>query len=265
MKDYPIEIDDYLNGKMSILEQQMFEEKLRTDAILAKEFKLQKEMLAVYGGKDWVEGDKNILKTDRAKQLRSFFQSEEASDLKVTIQAVVTGNRKNVNHKKLWSIGIAATVVILFMVSLFVFKDNSYDDLYGTYIHLDEIPSLVTRGNRTHSLLEKAQLLFEEKEYDRAVQFFSEYHQKETTINPLSYIYNGIAYIELGKFDNALEQFELLEQSKTLQAKKANWYKALVFLKQKNKVALKSILQTIISDNSNYKYTEAKEILEVID
>ncbi|MBW1297465.1 tetratricopeptide repeat protein [Aquimarina litoralis] len=265
MKDYPIEIDDYLSGNMSISEQQAFEERLRTDTELAKEFKLQKEMLAIYGDEEWVEEDTDILNTDKAKQLKTFFLGDESANLKATIQEVVVENHASSSYKRYWFIGIAASIAVLLTVSLFVFKDNNYDDLYASYIHLDEIPSLVTRGEDNHTLLEKAQLLFEAQKYNEAVQSFSEYHQKETSIDPLSYIYNGISYIELGKFDNALKQFELLKKSNTLQAKKADWYKALVFLKQKNKVALKTVLNTITANSSNYKYQEAKELLDAID
>ncbi|WP_299609336.1 hypothetical protein [uncultured Aquimarina sp.] len=265
MKDYPIEIDDYLSGNMSISEQQAFEERLRTDAALAQEFKLQKEMFAMYGNESWAEGDEDILKTDQAKQLQSFFKSDEASDIKATINEVITENRTSVNSRRFWFIGIAASIAVLLTVSLFVFKDRNYEELYASYIHLDEIPSLVTRGEDAHKLLEEAQLLFEAQKYEEATQSFSEYHQKEATINPLSYIYNGIAYIELGEFDRALVQFKRLEDSNTLQAKKAKWYRALVFLKQKNKTKLKQTLQTILDNNSNYKYKEAQELLDMID
>ncbi|GAA0733110.1 hypothetical protein GCM10009430_46970 [Aquimarina litoralis] len=265
MKDYPIEIDDYLSGNMSISEQQAFEERLRTDTELAQEFKLQKEMFTMYGNQKWIEGDMDILKTDQAKQLQSFFKSDKALEIKTTINEVISENRTNVNSKRFWFIGIAASIAVLLTVSLFVFKDKNYEELYASYIHLDEIPSLVTRGEDSHKLLEEAQLLFEAQKYEEATRSFSEYHQKETTINPLSYIYNGVAYIELGKFDSALEQFRHLEDSNTLQAKKAKWYRALVFLKQKNKTKIKEVLQIILSDTSNYKYKEAQELLDMID
>ena len=114
-------------------------------------------------------------------------------------------------------------------------------------------------------MLENAQLLFEEQKYKEAIKLFTSYHKKEKSIDPLSYIYNGISYMELNKFDKALSQFQLLGSSNTLQAKKANWYKALVFLKQKNKKELITVLQTIVSDSNTYKYQEAKELLAEID
>lgn len=265
MKDYPIEIDDYLSGNMSISEQQAFEERLRTDTALAQEFILQKEMFAMYGNEKWIEGDTDILKTDKAKALQSFFKSDEALGIKATINEVITENRISMNSKKFWFIGIAASIAVLLTVSLFIFKDNNYEELYASYVHLDEIPSLVTRGEDAHKLLEEAQLLFEAQKYEEATQSFSEYHQKEMAINPLSYIYNGIAYIELGKFDSALAQFKQLEDSNTLQAKKAKWYRAMVFLKQKNKTKLKEALQAILNNDSNYKYKQAQELLDKID
>ncbi|MFD2561660.1 tetratricopeptide repeat protein [Aquimarina rubra] len=265
MKDYPIEIDDYLSGAMSASEKQAFEERLRTDSALAEELKLQKEMLTMYEDQQWLEGDRDALKTKEAKQLQSFFESDEATSLKSTINQVITENRSGSKHKTFWFIGIAASIAVLLTVSLFVFKENNYDELYASYVHMDEIPSLVTRGEDTNKLLENAQLLFEDKKYQEATESFAAYHKAEEAIDPLSYIYNGMAYTELNKFDEALSQFELLANSETLQAKKANWYKALVYLKQKKKRKLTDVLKSIIADKNNYKYQEAQELLEKID
>lgn len=265
MKDYPIEIDDYLSGNMSIEEKTAFEERLRTDTELASELKLQKDMLTMYDDQKWLEGNKKVLKTSEAKALQSFFESDEATQIQESIKEVVAENRTNTPQKAFWYVGIAASIAVLVTVSLFVFKDTNYDDLYASYVQIDAIPSLVTRGEDTDKLLENAQLLFEDKKYQKATESFTKYHKTETSIDPLSYIYNGIAYIELDKFDEALEQFERLASSNTLQAKKANWYKALVFLKQKKKAKLKDVLQTMLSDKNNHKYDQAKELLEKID
>jgi len=265
MKNYPIEIDDYLSGTMSIEEKAAFEERLLTDTELASELKLQKDMLTIYEDQKWLEGDKEVLKRNEAKELKSFFVSDKAAQLQQSIKEVVAENRTNTPQKAFWFIGVAASIAVLITVSLFVFKDTNYDDLYASYVQIDEIPSLVTRGEDANKLLENAQLLFEDKKYQKATESFVVYHKKETVIDPLSYIYNGIAYVELNKFDDALAQFQLLADSNTLQAKKANWYKALVFLKQKKKAQLKDVLQKILSDTNNYKYKEAKELSGKID
>lgn len=263
MKDYSVEIDAYLNGTMSILEKQKFEERLLTDYLLSEELKLQKEMLVVYEDIEWLEGDKNVLNTDEAKQLKSFFESNEAANLKATIQEVVSKNTPKSKNKSFRFIGIAVSVAAIIIVSLFVFKGNSYEKLYAKYLHFDEIPSLVTRGKINNKLLENAQLLFEDQKYQKAVEAFTEYHRKEDSIEPLSYIYTGVAYLELNEFDKASKQFE--ELSNTLQAKKIAWYKAMIFLKQNKKEELIVVLQTILSDKNNYKYKEAQDLLEQIN
>ncbi|MBQ4822808.1 hypothetical protein [Aquimarina sp. MMG016] len=265
MKDYPIEIDDYLSGNMSTSEKKAFEERLDTDPALAEELILQKDMLSIYEDQEWLEGDKNALKTEEAKQLKSFFESEEASDLKTTIREVVSENKYKPYNKSFWFIGIAASIALLITISLFVFKDNSYDKLYVEYIRIEEIPSLVTRGVDNNKLLEDAQLLFEEKKYQQAISIFTSYQSNNNSIEPLSYIYLGVAYLELKDFDNALNQFELLKTSNTLQSKKANWYKAMVYLKENKKRKLVNILKGILSDENNYKFKEAQKLLEKID
>ncbi|WP_299884851.1 hypothetical protein [uncultured Lacinutrix sp.] len=263
MKDYSIEIDAYLNDTMSISEKQKFEEILLANPELLKELKLQKEMLVVYEDIEWLEGDKDVLKTDEAKKLKSFFESKEAANLKSTIQEVISENTSKSINKPFWFVGIAASIAILITVSLFVFKENSLNELYTQYIHLNEIPSLVTRGKDSNKLLENAQLLFEDQKYQKAVETFIKYHRKEDSIEPLSYIYMGVAYLELNEFDKALKQFE--ELSNTLQAKKINWYKAMTFLKQNKKDELIAVLQTILSDTNNYKYKEAQVLMQQVN
>lgn len=84
----------------------------------------------------------------------------------------------------------------------------------------------------------------------------------EENSNPLLFIYSGMAQAELGKLDEAIDQFDLLENSNSLDASRAYWYKALVYLDndavQKAKEQLKKLLDT----PGNYKFEEAKELLE---
>ena len=121
MKDYPIEIDDYLSGNMSTSEKEAFETRLLTDIELSKELKLQKDMQKIYEDQKWLEEDKEILKTEKAVQLKSFFESNEAKSLKSTIDEVISENRATSTNKTFWFMGIAASIAVLITVSLFVF------------------------------------------------------------------------------------------------------------------------------------------------
>ena len=267
MSDFLEEIDKYLDDIMTPEERKSFEEKVDNDSTLAEELKLQKDMRSIYEDKDWIEGDTTALKNNEAKQLSDFFRSDEASSLKESIAEVVDQNRtKSGNrNKNFYFLGIAASIIVLMTISIFVFSESDYNALYSENIALDEIPSMITRGEEENELVKNAQELFEQKKYEEAAAIFLKYHQSNVAdIDPLSYIYSGVAYLELDKFDKAIAQFELLEQTNTLQSKKANWYKAMVYLKGEEKEKLKGILVKITSDPDNYNFKEAKVLLEKI-
>ncbi|WP_109300518.1 tol-pal system YbgF family protein [Aquimarina sp. AU474] len=265
MNDFLLEIEKYLDNEMSVEEKQAFEIKVGNDITLAEELKLQKDMRLVYNEEDWAEGNKEILKNSEAKQLKSFFKSDETAVLKTSINEVIAENRLSTSNRRPLFIGIAAAIAVLMTISLFVFKDSSTDKLYAQYIQVDDIPSLITRGEENDKLIENAQLLFEDKKYNEAITIFVKYQSEAESINPLSYIYTGIAYLEVDNFDKAIGQFNSLASSGTLQSKKADWYRAMVYLKQNNRELLLEALQSITADTSNFKYVEAKELIDLIE
>ncbi|SHI68829.1 tetratricopeptide repeat protein [Aquimarina spongiae] len=265
MSNFLEEIDKYLDNIMTREERRAFEERVDNDSTLAEELKLQKDMRTVYDDNDWIEGDKTALKNDEAKQLRNFFASDEAKSLKASITEVMDNNRLNSGNKRFYFLGIAASIIVLMTISIFVFSESDYNDLYADNIALEEIPSMITRGEEENELINNAQTLFENKKYREASDVFSKYHNSDVdTIDPLSYIYKGVAHLELNEFDKALGQFGLLEQTHTLQSKKADWYRAMVYLKQEEKEKLRQILLQITSDSTNYNFERAKALLEDI-
>ena len=267
MSDFLEEIDKYLDDIMTPEERKSFEEKVGNDSTLAEELKLQKDMRTVYDDNDWIEGDTMVLKNDEAKQLSDFFRSDEASSLKESIAGVMDENRVAAGgrNKNFYFLGIAASIIVLMTISIFVFSESNYNELYAQNIGLEEIPSMITRGEEENELINNAQVLFENKKYREAADVFSKYHNSDVdTIDPLSYIYKGVAHLELGEFDKALGQFELLEKTHTLQSKKADWYRAMVYLKQEEKEKLQQILLQITSDSTNYNFERAKALLDDI-
>ncbi|MBQ0735977.1 tetratricopeptide repeat protein [Aquimarina celericrescens] len=268
MSDFLTEIDKYLDDTMSSEEKKAFEDRLRTDSFLAEELKLQKDIRLIYEDKEWIQGNKSVLRSKHAKELNSFLKSEEAFSLQKTIKEVILEQQDtNSRNRTFYFVGIAAVLVVLIVISFFINSENKYDQLYSQYIQLDSLPSLVTRGEQDTQLIIKGQMYFEDQKYEEAIRAFSEYRNSITSksIEPSVYVYTGISYIELRDFENALKQFELLSKSNTLHSKKANWYRAMVYLKQNNDKELRNTLQLILSNVENYNFQEALELVNKID
>lgn len=264
MREFLLEIDKYLEGNMTDVEKTSFEDEISHNTSLAEELKLQKDMRAMLSEDEWVDSDISILETESAKKMKSFLESEEATRLKHKIAEVVVENRKEKNrNSSFFKFAIAASIAVIMFVSVFNFN-SSIDELYPDYINTDELPSLVTRGDKNTDLLTKGELLFEEKKYNEAIKVFKEYQDSSESINAINYIYTGISFIEVKNYKEALSQFELLERSETLHSKKHYWYKAMIHLKNSDEKELINILNIILKDPKNYKYSEALKLLEAI-
>ncbi|CAL2064908.1 hypothetical protein [Tenacibaculum sp. 190524A05c] len=263
-----LDIDKYLDGEMDSSEERDFKNRLQKDPDLSKAFELQKEMRQVYSDDEWKTLDRSVLNTEKAKALKTYLKSDELAAIKETISEVVSENRNTFSRKSfIQKLAIAASIILISTISYFSIKGNN--DLFSTTIQgeYENLPSLVNRSENADELLINGQQYFESKNYKQAVISFSKYQKinsETNSINSLSYIYNGLSYLALDNFSKAIEQFSLLEKSESLQAKKANWYKVLVYLKQDNKELLKSSLQEITSDSKNYNYSKAKKLLEQI-
>ncbi len=91
---------------------------------------------------------------------------------------------------------------------------------------------------------------------------FQEYINTHTEeINPLVYIYTELIYSEKNELDKAVREFQILENSNSIDSSRALWYKALTYLKFDKTTKGKEILLRILKDSTNYKYKEAKELL----
>jgi len=145
-----------------------------------------------------------------------------------------------------------------------MFSANSTEDLFLKHYNLNDLPSLAKRSDANNDLT-KGMNAFKIKEYKKALYFFGKINEKYILKNPSLFLYVGVANLELNKNEKAINTFDKLINSNLLDASKGYWFKALVYLKSKNVVKAKETLLIIASNKSNYKYKEAKSILEKLE
>ena len=269
MSDYLEDIDKYLNGDMNNSEKEAFEKNLTTDSELADALNFEKEIRMIYSEDEWITLNRSVLNSDRAKAMKSYLKSDELATIKETISDVIAENRETYSRKSfIQKLAVAASILLISTISYFSIKSNSTD--FESIINEEyrNLPSLVNRSESADTKLMEGQQYFENKDYKNAIISFNEYQKissESAATNALSYVYNGFSYLGINDYTNAIEQFNLLENSESLQAKKAEWYKALVYLKQNNKELLRKALEGITSNSSNYNYLEAKKLLNKIE
>lgn len=97
------------------------------------------------------------------------------------------------------------------------------------------------------------------KDHTESIRYFDKYIAKEIEesgedwVEVTAFLYKGVAYYEIGKYDKALVAFnKQLQYSRNLSAD-AKYYKALIFKDQKKNEAAKTTLDSAIEDfNSGY-------------
>ncbi|SNR15466.1 hypothetical protein [Tenacibaculum jejuense] len=272
MKDFLKEIDRYLDDEMNADEKATFENQLTVDKNLNEAFLFEKEMRLIYDDQDWLFNGKATLRNQRAKDIQDYLKSDEIKHVTSAIKEVIE-DQKDVktsqNRKWYVPLSIAASIIVVISMSYSIFFTSSEDNsiLFDTYYNeaITALPSTINR-NETNNALQKGQTFFDEKNYTEAINSLLAYQKNNTeVINPIAYSLCGFSYLALQDLKKSEEQFLLLKNSNTLQAKKADWYLALTYLKGNKTKKLKEVLKKITSDSKNYNFNTAKILLDKLE
>ena len=256
--------EDYLENTLSLDEKSEFELLLVENQELADYIAVNQEMQVQFNENDWSFVDEenqgpevveleNYLKSDAAKEIKSSIK--KANDAFVNTTTKTTSNKKSYYSY----FAIAATIVIF--VGYFMFNNSpTNQEIYAEYNDWSNLPSLTSRGDSDNVLLVNGEKAFLNKDYNKAVNYFDTF--LETSNNKANaLLYYGVSNLELANHDKALDAFNQLISSETLDRSKGYWYKALTYLKIDNKEAAVKTLSVLVKDSTNYNYKEAQELL----
>lgn len=261
MEKYREQIEAYLGGSMSEKEMISFETLMETNVELRDEVILSRQANLIAQDEfdtettpnnEYTEELRTFLKSDRAQELKA--SVKQASDRYKASQALVKPRRTY------W---LAASVLVLVGSALVfqLFKSPSAEALYLDYYDTKDLPSLTKRDD-SNLLLEQGLEAFREGNFELARERLSRFAELNEEVNPGIYLYTGVAFSETNELEDALKEFDKLIESDSLDKSKGWWFKAMVLLNANQKEASKEILKKIASDANNFKYTEAKELLD---
>jgi hypothetical protein len=252
--------DDYLTDKLSIDAKKAFELLLQDNQELVDYISINKEMQAHYNEEDWSFADKNV----EVEELERYIKSDDAKALKASIKKVNDRFvKESPSNKKNYFSYLAIAASVVFLIGYFVFNDSASNlELYENYNSWQELPSLISRGDVEDTTLAEAENAFVNKNYEKAHLFFDAYIQNSYTVAGTVLLYQGIVFLELNEYNNALATFNELIESNSLDNSKGYWYKALTYLKMDDTDAAIATLNVLVSDTSNYNYSKAQELLE---
>ena len=267
-------IERFLNGELSADELQSFRDEMKADRDLATEV-------------EWVRGVNFCIANQDKKELKDDLVhtrgliSDIRGRVEVNYEGAEISGETTPGVIKWLTEAFDATVALLnppqlafrMVTYAFVFLiigvptyllflnqptgSELYTDYYTPYEHV-----LSTRGSSDEGL-NKAMLLYESKDFKGANAQFDSLLAATPGFYELNF-YRGITHIELENYDSAIRDLEaVLDQNSTL-SNQAEWYLALIYLKENNVLESKKLLKNIAKNNKLYS-SKAEAILKKID
>ena len=259
-KETYVEIEAYITNLMSENDRQSFESRMNENEFLKKEVLLQQSLHRALNENDW-----DNLSSHDEEEVDNLTKKLETADIKGASKSIndvadsyfKSMAEKNVRKIRLpyYKMAIAASIILLIGFSFFFMNTNSLNSEYNNLVSWQEIPSFIEKGGDTDDNT-KGEILFKAKKYNEVIDFYLSVKD----LHPVSLIYLGAAYIEIDDTEKALQCFDQLIATNTIESSRGYWYKLLVYLKTDNKDKVHETLSIILQSADNYNYQKALQL-----
>lgn len=256
-------IERYLRKEMTDDERIDFEKKITHDAELKEQITIYKALYSIEDTNDeWFETEEN---TELLEKEVALFRSKETVQFKENLKKFRDSNSKKKNN--IFNLRLLSTVAAVLIIAIFILypKDVNLSSLYEEYHNWEELPSYISKGETDKDTYKKLESLFLNKEYQTVISQANQIDPTVFEIDQQASLFIGVAHLELDQYEEALQIFDQLITSNSLNAHKGYWYKAMVYLKQGDKEKAIDMLTIISNNTSYYKHDIAKELLRKVD
>jgi len=239
-------IEKYLMNEMSVREQVEFEESLRSDPELMKEFLLRKDINDAIIEEDIIGLRNNLNEI-------------------VNIQPTFV---KKINNPFIYSAIAAVIILIVVIANIYIFplgqmdKNEVFQSYYTAYPAIMSFRSPVDQ-TEIEKILYEAFNYYDDGKYGMASKYFKQVLEKDST-NYMSQFYLSICEIEKNNLSEAEEYLnDLILKKNHILWEQSHWYLALVYLKQNEIIKAENILKKIVNENMTQK-PDAEFILKIL-
>ena len=246
MTNYSLLIDRYLSGEMEADECKQFEQELKSNIRLAKEFRLSQEIDRMLTDEEMIDFGRKLADVHRRRAAQ---------------RGVRFSLRKF--HKR-WYYAAASIVLVVITAGMlyFLFPGRfTNEKIFSMYYSSDQVMS-ATRSGNNH--LFDAVYKFQQKDYEGALVLFEEILAADTA-NIAVRFYSGVAKIETERYDEAISTFRaIIRHHDNLYIEHATWFLALTYLKNIQTDEAIEIFRILSLNNNSYYQQQAADILSKI-
>lgn len=231
-------IEDYFNGLLTASQKEEFEKRVISDPSFAEE-------LAFY------------------VNARALLKEELAEEKKARFKALYEQNKPHIVSpkpaRKLWIIGIAASILALVVATWLLFGlQPGPDKLADRYIR-DQLKNLPVKMSSVQDSLQKAIALYNKGSFRQSLAILQQMDPTRAQVK----IYAGIVSLRLLDYDKALAYFQQLEHDTALYNNPALFYQSLTLMKRNHpgdSQKARQLLQLVV-DRDLDKKEDAQQLL----
>lgn len=247
-------IENYLSGKMDLVERQQFESAMKEDFALLEKVRLESKLNYMVSKIAAGEIDETSIK--KMESLESTIK-DIAAEYKFP-------EKKSRNTYISLAVAAAAAVLIFFAVKIFYLDKKQHDDIYATYyVPISSFFSIEKNYALSDSVLISGFMtLYDSRNYQAFIEHFNQL-PKDTNIarsdKSVLQFYAGVALMEQGQHPKAVEQFQQIQRGDLFYTE-AQWYMALSCISEDDIKNAKELLNDLIGVDNQYS-DEARAIL----
>jgi tetratricopeptide (TPR) repeat protein len=249
MSKYKDLIQPFLDGELSREELDWISKELESNAVLADDIKLYREVDSAIREQD-VMGLRN--------QLEVIHNSLDESTRN---PKRVPRYRKAISYAAIASLAILISVGVLYKIQT---RKLSNVEIYEKYYEPYDVTMVYrSAGDNTDMLYQEARLKYEAGEFREAITLFEKLLESDPA-DMATTLYSGISYMEVEQYNQADKSFsKIIAHDDNLFIEQAEWYLGFCYLMTNETGKARKHFEKIAGSNSSYRDKAASIINKI--
>ncbi len=240
-------IQPFLDGELSREELDWFNKELQSNAVLAEDIRLYREV-------------DNAIREQDVMELR-----DQLDVIHNSIGDPGKAPAKQSKYRKVLSYAAIASLAILISFGILLkvqHKKLTNEQIYQRHYEPYEV-TMIYRSGETQSLINLAQSKYDAQDYFGAIEIFEQILSKEPG-DMESNLYSGISYMETEQYSKAENRFgTIIDHNDNLYIEQAEWYLGFCYLKTGRNLEARAHFKEISKGDGSFN-KKARKIMRSI-